>query len=113
MADVRDEYLLCRTISHQWRPSGKLRRARMGGEYVVEFVVACANCPTRREDFISERTGELVYRRYRHPDGYLLHGLDEPMHRSDFRRMFVKRAVKQHDYTAVRGGLDYTPREER
>lgn len=105
-------FYLCRTISHQWKPSGKLQRGRLGDATVVMFTLRCANrCGTTREDFILPDSGELIYRRYRHPEGYLMEGVEDPLTRQDFRAMFVKEAVKNHEVQAVKT-VDYHPRRQ-
>lgn len=112
--DVRAQFILCRTLSHQWRPNGVIERGRFGGPtgpQVLKLTVTCANgCGTTREDFIDPNNGEVVARRYRHPDGYLLQGMDERPARADFRRIFLR----QHQSDVVNVGLaDYQPRRRR
>lgn len=101
-----EEFALCRTIGHQWKPSGQLQRGELDGYVSVKFMVQCANCPTTREDFIDPRYGELVARRYRHPDGYLMTGIEDRPTRTDFRRVFVRKAIQEKAYVNV-GVLDY------
>ena len=111
----QEEYFLCRTISHQWRPAGKLQRGKLDGAWVIMLKVSCANgCGTEREDFILVSNGELVARRYRHPDGYLMTGEGENRwSRQDFRMAFVKNALKTHDVIQVGGDVPYHRRPRR
>jgi hypothetical protein len=77
---LRDAYLLCRTISHSWRHAidPNLDRPMEGWRFSLQ----CTRCKTRRHDVISHDTGELLQRRYVHPDDY---DIGERVTRSELR----------------------------
>jgi hypothetical protein len=86
--DLRDAFLLCRTIGHGW--DEVVRNDLEKPEYGWRFSLRCTRCLCERHDVIDPRNGDLVPngRRYFHPDGY---ELDEKVTRSEFRQEWARR----------------------
>ncbi len=65
----------CRANQHIWQnPNGKgSRRIELvDRDRQVKVTFSCANCKGEREDHVLLKTGELVYRQYNMPQGYVL-----------------------------------------
>lgn len=69
LSDIKDEYLMCRDIGHNWRQYA-VRKARGG----FERSMFCRQCKTARHQFISNR-GEILSNQYSYVDGYQFRGL--------------------------------------
>lgn len=93
------EHGWCRTLGHDWPHP---RNGRPGqavvviGPGVIEMSIRCRDCGTQRIDHVSIRSGELLQRKYRHPDGYLAKGWgDDAPSRQEWRRMTLSNLVQQ------------------
>lgn len=96
---LRDEFLMCRTVSHGWEevPS-ELERPEPGYWW---FVLRCMRCKTERIDLI-DTWGVVASRRYRYPDGY---EIDEKFARSEIRNEWAFRhriGLFEADVTAAK-----------
>lgn len=82
---LREEYLLCRVIGHQWEeftPIG-MRRPHFG----YRLSLRCSRCTTERHELINSR-GEVGSRSYVYPDDYDIPGRAV---RTDLRVEVVRR----------------------
>lgn len=84
--ELRDAFLLCRTISHGWEEV--VRNDLDKPDYGWRFSLRCNRCACERHDIIDPYNGDLIRRRYIHPDGY---ELDEKVTRSEFRQEWARR----------------------
>ena len=67
---LKESYLFCRELGHNWRPYSA-GRYKDGG---FERVLRCVRCKTRRVQEINSR-GVVLVNKYIHPEGYLHKGL--------------------------------------
>lgn len=74
--DLPDEYLLCRSLGHNWPPGGRVGRIRLEGTRKMGWVqeLVCKRCGTARRMELDDR-GMILSSGYTHPKGYLLEGL--------------------------------------
>lgn len=86
--DLRDDYLLCRTLSHSWEPASASHMQPESNCWW--FVLRCERCVTERQDLIGKGSGEVLYRKYVYPDGYQI---DETVVRSQLRVEWEKRRL--------------------
>lgn len=78
------EYTECRTVGHAWTSIEMEKSPSFG--MAIDFF--CTRCTTHRRDVISQHTGELLSRYYRHPEEYKFEG---KMTRQEWRKMYVRR----------------------
>ena len=64
-ADLKESFLYCREMGHNWRPYSA-GRYRDGG---FKRVLRCVRCKTKREQEISNR-GAVMSNQYIYPEGY-------------------------------------------
>jgi hypothetical protein len=78
---------LCRSVGHSWGRPALTRDA----DGLVSVRLTCSHCPTTRRDTLNPHNGGLVKRRYEHPEGYLVHGLDvtERPTKEDYRKVWI------------------------
>lgn len=91
---MRADHLRCRTLGHSWDPG--VPPPPWAGEYGFgePLYLRCAVCGAYRIDVVSVADGQLLYRYYRHPEGYSL-PRDETPSRAEFRRRFVAQGLHQ------------------
>lgn len=72
-AELKETFLYCRELNHNWRPytAGK-RRAKDGGGFVR--TLRCVRCKTLKHQEIDAR-GMIERSHYEHPEGYLHKGM--------------------------------------
>lgn len=80
IANMEDDWLLCRAFGHSWRPIRASREANWG----VLISLQCRSCKTKRDDTI-DKLGAVSTRTYTHPPGYLLTGYDNRPSRAEWR----------------------------
>lgn len=80
----REEYTLCKTISHSWDrvDNPELPAPEMGWRLSLR----CIRCQSQRHDLISPATGVVMSRRYVYPDGYETPKGQGHLLRTDLRR---------------------------
>ena len=64
--DMPDSFLMCREMSHQWRPAS----ARIGSDGVIARTLECGRCTAQRVQELSPR-GHVLSSHYVYPEGYL------------------------------------------
>jgi hypothetical protein len=70
-AGLSDEYLECRTLSHNWRPF-QAEWKRDEGAYLVVYL--CHRCNTTRNQWL-DRWGDVVKGNYEYDEGYQHKGM--------------------------------------
>lgn len=101
---LKDDHLLCRDLGHRW--SLKAHHSRLvetladDHHPVVERIVSCTICHATRTEQISRRTGEMIRRLYKYPEGYQF----EPgiagkggRPKAPFRAEWIRRVVKDDE----------------
>lgn len=68
---LKEAYLLCRELGHNWRPLSASANGTGGGYHRV---LRCPRCRTRREEELDSH-GMKDGVKYVHPEGYLMEGL--------------------------------------
>lgn len=90
------DFLECRDVGHHWKSSYVVVvRNTRGLPVEYETVADCATCKAQRVRVI-DRSGEILRRTIRYPQGYLLSsyetgGLDVRQHRGEIRLVQVSR----------------------
>lgn len=70
-ASLKESYLLCRELGHNWRP----HTARyLADQRAYERSLRCSRCYTERRQVLTG-SGHIVGSSYVHPEGYLHKGL--------------------------------------
>ena len=77
---LRVEYLTCRTQGHRWDDVTGLGVWDHKVEYLLGFreTLRCETCGTLREVVWSDKTGDVMWRGYKYPDGYSLADVELP-----------------------------------
>lgn len=84
----------CRANQHIWRHVPPFRTEKG----TVSVIFACEHCHGRRHDTVSLRTGELLFRSYDMPKGYILKKVgDARPTKSDWRKAHYLNLVKGGD----------------
>lgn len=71
--NLESDHLLCRDFGHRWSLQNYHARVvewANGYEPVVERIVRCTVCRTKRIEQIRRRDGEMIRRNYVYPEGY-------------------------------------------
>lgn len=104
IGDLTDKHLLCRDLGHRW--SLRAHHSRLVEtlaeryEPVVERIVRCTVCTCTRTEQISRRTGHMIRRVYKYPEGYRFPaGVAGKggMAKAPFRTEWIRRAVPEGD----------------
>ena len=66
--DLTVDYTRCRTIGHAWFEADTEWDTSFPG---TQMTLRCERCMTERREVWSRTTGDLVYRHYNYPDGYI------------------------------------------
>ena len=77
---TKPEYIQCHLIGHKWDDITGLSTAPKPKYSILHGrrkVFRCERCFTFRFDVRSTVTGDLMYRKYGHPDGYKIEWEDE------------------------------------
>lgn len=76
LGELKDEYLDCRDLRHAWGKSSDWSVLRGIGGRVIQFtrVVICSRCDTERHETYALPSMEVLTRRYRYPEGFLMQG---------------------------------------
>lgn len=85
---LKETFLHCRELGHNWRPY-TVGRHPDGG---FERVLRCSRCRTKRVQSITTR-GIVMQNKYIHPEGYLLEGLGRIV--GDGRGLLRLEAIKR------------------
>lgn len=89
MTELSDSFLRCRILGHSWdEVSPALVEEVTVADSQDLLATSCSRCTLRRLDIIS-KSGDLFYRRYFYPDGYLTPRGSKTPSRSDFRRQLI------------------------
>lgn len=88
LTDYPENFLLCRTFGHSWKPR---REANPDNPNLISVVLSCRTCGCKRIDQVSRITGYVTARRYDRPDGYLRPKGAPRLGRTTFRLQFVYR----------------------
>lgn len=99
-AELADTTLECRTWTHPFRHVVTYSEKR-GRSPVLTFFLKCPNCKAERWDTHRISDGERIGRRYIHPDGYLIKGVEDWGGRKVFNQNVRKELVNRHVAKAV------------
>lgn len=91
---TKEDFEYCRTVRHPWEilDVAELADDPLLG-YVRELRLRCTSCTGKRYDQL-DSAGDLVYRRYEYPDGYLHTGEDERPTLQELRLRLLSRTLK-------------------
>lgn len=79
----------CRAFGHAWEMVKSGRRPQFGRLLTLR----CLRCTGRREDILSQFSGEVLSRSYRMPEGYSM-SLEDGMTRAEWREHLANRYKK-------------------
>jgi len=79
------QYIKCYAIGHAWF---EYNNSDWRPEWGEGFVLRCERCSTERRD-VTDRTGKLSTRSYRHPEGYKYAKGSKPT-KDEFRRLMME-----------------------
>jgi hypothetical protein len=83
LAEMDTEHLKCRTWMHPWDVEVTYSMTFRRSEH-LEIHLYCERCGGQRIDLVKRSTGELMRRRYIHPEGYMVEDLKSWGGRSTF-----------------------------
>lgn len=67
---ARTQFIQCKTFGHAWEPFTPLKKwFALYKKYAHYIHLRCVRCGCTRHDGLNIY-GDVVYREYRHPDGY-------------------------------------------
>ena len=102
IADLRDEYVVCRTLGHSWDDNPTAEVDSEWSSFAVGFLaLRCTRCTTERLDFIGHDLG-VAYRRYRYPTLY--QSVPGEGTRPNLRGELLRRSILIHGAAARRNG---------
>jgi hypothetical protein len=107
VADLRDEYVICRTIGHRWddHPSPELD-SQMWAMSAAALALRCSRCTTERFDFyLADLT--VYHRYYRYPPGY------RTTRGSNVSRVAMREVLYERDILLRRAEAAVTAEAER
>jgi len=91
---MTEPMLECRMDNHQWRRLSEtpVSTTRSGVVTGLEVVRGCSRCETMRTDVYNTKSYELLSRKYKHGEGYLIktNGAGK-LHVEDYRAAFYTR----------------------
>lgn len=94
--ELRDEYVICRTLGHSWDDFPNAESNSEWASYATAWLaLRCTRCHTERFDYIGKDM-EVAYRTYTYPDKYK--GIPGEGTRPNLRGELLKRSILIHSF---------------
>jgi len=101
IANLLDEYVVCRTLGHSWDDNPGAEIASDWQDYsVAVFALRCTRCTTERYDYIGKGL-DVAYRRYIYPSHYT--SIPGEGTRPNLRGEMISRSLLVHAYANRNG----------
>lgn len=102
ISDLRNEYLICRTIGHSWDeiPNAEFSETSLVGT-VGAMALRCTRCYAERYDYIGKDLS-VADRRYKYPDHYTT--IPGEGTRPNLRGELLKRSILIQSFNRRRNG---------